>query len=94
MPRVSLGTQGEVRLPAEVIGKLRLRKGARLEVIVSGDCLVLVSPSRIPKEQRYFWTTPWQEREREADADISVGRVQGPFGDAAAAIKALRGKKA
>lgn len=90
MPKVKLGTRGEVRLPAEITRKLRLRKGANLEVVVSGDFVLLVPPGRIPKNQRYFYTEEWQAKEREADADIARGDVLGPFVDPDKAIRALR----
>jgi hypothetical protein len=28
----------------------------------------------IDREQRWFWTTPWQQKEQEADEDLSQGR--------------------
>ena len=31
----------------------------------------------IPKDQAWFWTKRWQQWEREADADITAGRVKG-----------------
>ena len=34
-----------------------------------------VTDGRIDAEQAWFWTQEWQEREREADADLAAGRV-------------------
>ena len=34
---------------------------------------------RIPRDQAWFWTKEWQQREREADEDIKQGRLSGPF---------------
>ncbi len=92
--RVHLGARREVRLPQEATRRLKLKKGAALEVVVSGDVLLLVPAGSIPKSQRYFWTPAWQAMEREADDDLAAGRVQGPFDTAAAAIAALRRKPA
>ena len=33
----------------------------------------------IPREQLWFWTKEWQARERKADQDIRLGKVNGPY---------------
>lgn len=33
----------------------------------------------IPKDQWWFWTKEWQNKEREADEDIRLKRVNGPY---------------
>jgi hypothetical protein len=43
--------------------------GARIQRIVSEALLTAV-------EQRYFWTSEWQAKEREADEAIAEGRVR------------------
>lgn len=40
------------------------------------------------RSQAWFWTPEWQEGEREASADIAVGRVA-RFGSMAEAVDAL-----
>lgn len=40
-------------------------------------------------EQEYFWTSEWQEAEREADEDIKAGRIR-RFSNAQEAIDYLR----
>ena len=45
----------------------------------------------IPKDQAWFWTPEWQAKEREADEDIRMGRVSGPFTSADELIKHLHG---
>lgn len=47
----------------------------------------------IPKDQEWFWTKEWQEKERQADADIKARRLSGPYqtrGDLSAALKKLK----
>lgn len=34
-----------------------------------------VTEGRIDPEQAWFWTREWQQREREADKDLTAGRV-------------------
>lgn len=93
MPTVKVGTRRDVRLPEETVRALRLRKGTKLDVHVAGDVVFLVPASRVPKEQRYFWTEEWQKKEQEADEAIARGEVLGPFDDAEEAIRALRTAK-
>jgi hypothetical protein len=44
---------------------------------VDGAAILLgeISDGRIDPEQAWFWTREWQEREREADEDLAVGRA-------------------
>ena len=93
MAEVSLSDKGAVQLPADVLRSLHLRKGSKVEVVVSGDVVLLVPASRIRKDQRYFYTQEWQQREAEADGALSRGDFLGPFDDADDAIAALRSDK-
>jgi antitoxin component of MazEF toxin-antitoxin module len=94
MPTVKVGARSEVRLPDEVTRQLHIRKGAKLEVLVSSGGIYLIAPGRIPKDQRYFSTPEWQAKEREADEAIARGETVGPFPDAVIAIRELRNAKA
>jgi hypothetical protein len=44
---------------------------------VDGAAVLLgeISAGRIDPEQAWFWTRGWQEKEREADDDLAMGRV-------------------
>ena len=33
----------------------------------------------IDKDQLWFWTKEWQKKEKEADADIKLNRLSGPY---------------
>ena len=90
MPTVRLGAHDEIRLPEEVKRTLKLRKGAKLDVIVSGSGVFLIPPQRIPADQRYFYTPEWQAKEREADQDFAHGRAKS-FADVEDLIRELRG---
>ena len=93
MPTVKLGSHREVRLPADATRRLKLRRGAKLEVVVTSDGVFLIPLSRIPESQRYFYTPEWQAMEREADDDLKAGRTHGPFASAEAAVRELRSAK-
>lgn len=36
----------------------------------------MTKAERIDPGQAWFWTTEWQQREREADEDLAAGRVR------------------
>jgi len=88
-----LSQRRQVTIPREVVERLELTAGQPLDVIVTGDAIVLLPQDRIPDDQRWFWTDEWQAREREADEAIACGDVVGPFDTADKAIEALRTAK-
>ena len=45
----------------------------------------------LPRDQAWFWTREWQEREREADEAIAKGDLSGPFDSANDLIRHLSG---
>ena len=51
-------------------------------------------PQKVPKDQEWFWTPEWQEKEREADEAIHKGEVSGPFSTAEELIEHLKHAKA
>lgn len=63
-------------LPREV--RIALHVGADDEVafVDTGRGIVVC-----PADQAWYWTPEWQEREREADADIAAGRIRSFGGD-------------
>lgn len=40
----------------------------------TGTLLAEIAAGRINPDQAWFWTREWQEKEREADADLAAGR--------------------
>jgi hypothetical protein len=60
---------------------------------VDGAAVLLgeISAGRIDPEQAGFWTREWQEKEREADDDLSAGRVTS-FDTDAEFLAALEGR--
>ena len=61
-----------------------------LEVRVRGDALYLVPQKLIPREQAWFWSQDWQEREREAEVAIADGELSDTFESAEDLIRHLR----
>jgi hypothetical protein len=77
--------RGTVVLPKAV------REGVDLvEIVRRPDGVIELRPRlMIDPTQSWFWTTRWQEMERQADEDIAAGRVA-TFDDADAFVADLR----
>ncbi|MGB2800248.1 MAG: AbrB/MazE/SpoVT family DNA-binding domain-containing protein [Dehalococcoidia bacterium] len=67
---------GQITLPASVRRELGVEEGDMVEIEVVDDKAVLVPKKLVDKSQAYFWTSKWQQAEKEADEDITAGRVR------------------
>ncbi len=67
---------GQITLPAAIRREANVEEGDILTVHLEADRIVLVPKKLIDKSQAYFWTEDWQEAEREAERDLSEGRVE------------------
>ena len=56
--------------------RIPIEDGDMLQVMIEDGKIVLVPMKLIPAEQAWFWTTPWQDAERQAQADIKAGRIK------------------
>jgi AbrB family looped-hinge helix DNA binding protein len=68
--------KGQVTIPAEVRQAARLEEGDPIEVEVVAGGVLLRPMKLIDASQAWFWTPEWQAMEREADEDITAGRVE------------------
>lgn len=73
---VRVGAKHQVTIPRRISKALKLRKGDHLLVRLVGRKVELVPATLIPKDQLWFWTKEWQQKEREADEDIAQGRLK------------------
>ena len=91
---VQVRKKAQVTLPQSVRRSLNIEEGDFLEVGVKDGEITLRVKKLVDKDQAWFWSRRWQEGEREAEADISAGRVHS-FSDANQAIAFLhkRAKK-
>lgn len=92
MPAVKIGPKHQITIPKEIFDSLRLKVGDFVETTIRDNTVVIIPQRMVPRDQEWFWTREWQEKEREADEAIKEGSVIGPFDKAAAAIKALKKK--
>jgi AbrB family looped-hinge helix DNA binding protein len=73
---VTVQSRGVIAIPSAIRRQLGLdRPGAQVEVIERDGEIVLRPHVPIPSDQAWFWEKRWQRMEREADEDVSAGRV-------------------
>lgn len=53
-----------------------LNDGDVFQVQLENGKIVLVPMKLIPSDQAWFWSEEWQKGEKEAEADITSGRVK------------------
>lgn len=83
----------QITIPKEAFEKLRLEVGDFMEVDVTDEGLLLIPKKLIPKEQAWFWTKEWQQKEKEADEGIAKREVSPPFKKADDLIRHLRKRR-
>ena len=83
----------QITIPVEVFKKLRLEIGDFLDVRADKDRIIITPQKLVSKDQLWFWTKEWQEKEREAGEDIKAGRISGPFKSAKELLKSLKSKR-
>jgi AbrB family looped-hinge helix DNA binding protein len=67
---------GQITIPAALRKQVGIEEGDLVELQIVDDHIVLTPKKLIDKSQAYFWTTEWQEAERQAQADIEAGRMK------------------
>ena len=93
MQTTKVSPKHQVTIPKEAFEKLHLEVGDFLEVDVTEEGLLLIPKKLISKDQVWFWTKEWQEKEKEADEAIARGEVSGPFKSANQLVRHLRKKR-
>ena len=90
MPIVKISSQGQVKVPKNVLKQLNISPGDYIEFEVVEGNVVMVKPKKlINANQEWFWTKEWQEGEKEVEEDKKAGRVK-EFKNAKAAVKWLK----
>lgn len=72
---ITIGKDGTVQIPEELLKQARLKAGAPVSLVVTEDGDIVIQSEERDPDQAWFWTEEWQRKEREADEDIAAGRV-------------------
>lgn len=85
---VQIRKKAQLTIPQSVRRELGIEEGDFLDVQVRNGEIVLKVKKLVDKEQAWFWTSRWQQGEKEAEEDIRAGRVH-RFPDAKSAVDFL-----
>ncbi|MBI5696234.1 MAG: AbrB/MazE/SpoVT family DNA-binding domain-containing protein [Nitrospirae bacterium] len=81
--------KGQISIPTEVRKASGIELGDYVELEVKDGKVVLTPKLLIDKEQAWFWSKEWQEKERRAESDRKAGRSR-TFKDAGEALEWLK----
>jgi antitoxin MazE len=73
--RTTMRERGQVTIPASIRAAARLDEGDPIEIELVEEGILLRPQKLVDASQAWFWSAAWQEREREADADLAAGRL-------------------
>ncbi len=73
-----ISSKGQIAIPKRVMTALNLKPGDEIEIqIEDGTARLLpITTLKVPRDQAWFWTKEWQEKERQADEDIAAGNFR------------------
>ena len=75
MPVSIIRAKGQLTIPQDIREAVHLEEGDPVEIEVTADGILLRPKKLIDASQAWFWSSGWQQGEREASADIAAGRV-------------------
>jgi len=69
----------QITIPKSMFEKMNLSEGDFVELVERKGSLVMIPQKLVDKNQAWFWTKEWQQKEQKAEQDIKEDRVHGPF---------------
>lgn len=72
---VDLKQKSQVTIPRGFVRKLNLKVGDKLEIEENNGRLIITPVVVIPKDQAWFYSPEWQEKEQEADKQKNEGKI-------------------
>ncbi|MCD4669173.1 MAG: AbrB/MazE/SpoVT family DNA-binding domain-containing protein [Actinomycetia bacterium] len=73
---VSLKQNSQITIPKNIVDKLKLKNGDKLDLIVKNNEIKLRPVLVIDRSQAWYWSREWQDRIKEADKELASGRVK------------------
>jgi AbrB family looped-hinge helix DNA binding protein len=70
-----ISSKRQISIPKHIMTAMNLEPGDEIDIRVENGAayLIPIATIKIPRDQAWFWTKEWQEKEREADTDIAEG---------------------
>jgi antitoxin MazE len=93
MQLTRISPKHQITIPKEAFEKLQLEVGDFLEVETTGEGLLLIPKKLVSKDQAWFCSKEWQEKEKEADEAIAKGKLSKPFKKSDELIEHLRKRR-
>lgn len=87
---MKISTQGQIRIPKQIMTTLGIEKGDYIEVDVEERQIVLKPRKLIDPSQGWYWTKEWQKMEASVDDEIKAGHVSPKFKTAEEGVKWLK----
>ncbi len=76
MVLIEIKQKSQVTIPNELLKKMKLNPGDKLEIEEKDGCLVLTPVVVIPRDQLWFYSPEWQKGEQEAQQQINEGKIR------------------
>lgn len=73
---VELKQKSQVTIPSELVKKMNLQPGDKLEVVEQDGRLIITPVVVIPRDQMWFYSKEWQRSEARVNEDIKAGKVR------------------
>ena len=72
---MKISSKRQVSIPKHIMDFLKLSPGDEIDFEIRNNTafLIPIKTIKIPRDQAWYWTSEWQEKEKEADQDISTG---------------------
>ncbi|MFH0792143.1 MAG: AbrB/MazE/SpoVT family DNA-binding domain-containing protein [bacterium] len=83
----------QITIPTALFDELGLEIGDHLEVNIEREKLIFTPKKLISKDQLWFWSNGWQNKEKEAGKNIREKKITGPFSSGKALVKSLKSRK-
>ena len=74
MASTIIRSKGQVTIPADIRAAAHLEEGDPIEIEMVDEGILLRPRKIIDATQTWFWSSAWQARETEAEADLAAGR--------------------
>ncbi|HAJ95659.1 MAG TPA: AbrB family transcriptional regulator [Actinobacteria bacterium] len=73
---VSLKQNSQITIPKNIVDKLKLKNGDKLDLIVKNNEIKLKPVLVIDRSQAWYWSKEWQNKIKEADKELAGGNVK------------------